>query len=39
MDRGHPAIRLKGFPGWLCFSGAGGGSCDKGEKVAAYSDI
>ena len=30
--RGRPAVRLKRFPGWLCFSGAGGGSCDKGEK-------
>jgi hypothetical protein len=29
-------ILLDRFPGWKCFSGAGGGSCKKGRKVAAY---
>lgn len=36
---GPPQVRLKRFPGWICTSGAGGGTCTKGEKVAAYSDI
>jgi hypothetical protein len=36
---GPPEIRLKRFPGWICTSGAGGGTCTKGDKVAAYSDI
>lgn len=31
-------ILLKRFPGWKCTSGAGGGACTKGPKVAAYSD-
>jgi hypothetical protein len=34
-----PEVRLKRFPGWRCFSGTGGGTCTKGDKVAAYSDI
>jgi hypothetical protein len=36
---GPPEVRLKRFPGWICFSGTGGGTCTKGDKVAAYSDI
>jgi hypothetical protein len=36
---GPPEVRLKRFPGWRCFSGTGGGTCTKGDKVAAYSDI
>lgn len=35
---GPPEVRLKRFPGWICASGSGGGSCVKGDKVAAYSD-
>jgi hypothetical protein len=26
------------FPTWKCFSGAGGGACLKGHRVAAYAD-
>jgi hypothetical protein len=36
---GPQIVLLKRFPGWRCFSGAGGGTCTKGRKVAAYSDI
>ena len=36
---GPQTVLLKRFPGWRCFSGAGGGSCTKGRRVAAYSDI
>jgi hypothetical protein len=36
---GPPVVRLKRFPGWICSSGTGGGSCTKGDKVAAYSDV
>lgn len=36
--RGPQLILLKRFPGWKCFSGAGGGGCHKGRKVAAYTD-
>ena len=32
---GHYAT-LKRFPGWKCYSGAGGGSCRKGKKVSGY---
>jgi hypothetical protein len=40
VNHGGPVyILLKRFPGWKCFSGTGGGSCTKGHKVAAYSDI
>lgn len=35
---GRPYVLLKRFPGWKCFSGAGGGTCNKGRKVAAYQD-
>jgi hypothetical protein len=38
-EHGPPQVRLKRFPGWRCFSGTGGGSCTKGKKVAAYSDV
>ena len=31
-------VLLKRFPGWRCGSGAGGGQCAKGRKVAAYQD-
>jgi hypothetical protein len=37
--QGPPVVRLKRFPGWRCFSGTGGGSCTKGSRVAAYSDV
>lgn len=36
---GRPYVLLKRFPGWKCFSGAGGGTCNKGRKVAAYTDV
>jgi hypothetical protein len=36
---GPPEVRLKRFPGWICFSGTGGGTCTKGDKVAAYSNL
>jgi hypothetical protein len=29
-------VTLKRFPGWRCDSGAGGGGCRKGRRVAAY---
>jgi len=29
-------VKLKRYPGWRCYSGAGGGSCRKGRLVAAY---
>jgi hypothetical protein len=29
-------VFLKRFPGWRCGSGAGGGSCTKGRKIAGY---
>jgi hypothetical protein len=29
-------ITLKRYPGWRCYSGAGGGSCSRGKKVAGY---
>lgn len=29
-------ITLKKFPGWICRSGTGGGSCQKGNKSAFY---
>jgi len=38
-SQGPEEIRLKRFPGWVCFSGTGGGTCMKGKKVAAYSDV
>jgi hypothetical protein len=38
-EDGPPVVRLKRFPGWICGSGSGGGSCTKGDKVAAYSDL
>jgi hypothetical protein len=38
-DGGAGYVLLKRFPGWRCVSGAGGGSCTKGTKVAAYSDL
>lgn len=28
---------IKGFPGWRCYQGAGGGSCLRKGKVAGYS--
>jgi hypothetical protein len=37
--RGPVYIKLKRFPGWKCMSGAGGGDCSKGQKVAGYSDM
>jgi hypothetical protein len=37
--QGPPEVRLKRFPGWRCHSGTGGGTCTKGTKVAAYSDV
>ena len=36
---GPEKIRLKRFPGYVCVSGTGGGTCIKGEKVSAYSDV
>ncbi len=36
---GRPYVLLTRYPGWKCFSGAGGGTCNKGRKVAAYTDI
>ncbi|WP_217925002.1 hypothetical protein [Miltoncostaea oceani] len=30
--------RLRRFPGWICRSGSGGGSCAKGKRVSAYSN-
>jgi outer membrane protein assembly factor BamB len=38
-DGGAGYVLLKRFPGWKCVSGAGGGSCTKGARVAAYSDL
>lgn len=29
-------VRLKRYPGWRCTSGAGGGACERGRKVAGY---
>jgi hypothetical protein len=29
-------VTLKRFPGWRCDSGAGGGGCRKGRRVAGY---
>ena len=29
-------VTLKRYPGWRCSSGAGGGSCRHGEKIAGY---
>jgi hypothetical protein len=29
-------VTLKRFPGWRCDSGAGGGACRKGRRVAGY---
>ena len=29
-------VTLKRFPGWRCNSGAGGGGCRKGARMAAY---
>jgi hypothetical protein len=29
-------VTLKGFPGWRCDSGAGGGGCSKGKRFAGY---
>jgi hypothetical protein len=29
-------ITLERFPGWKCASGAGGGACQRGGKVAGY---
>ena len=37
--QGPQIVLLKRFPGWRCSSGAGGGTCTKGRRVAAYSDI
>jgi hypothetical protein len=37
--KGPVYIKLKRFPGWKCSSGAGGGTCTNGKKVAAYSDL
>ena len=36
---GPEKIRLKRFPGYVCVSGTGGGTCIKGEKVSAYSNL
>lgn len=36
---GPQMVLLKRFPGWKCFSGTGGGTCSKGRKVAAYTDV
>jgi hypothetical protein len=27
---------IRGFPGWRCYQGAGGGGCRHGGKLAAY---
>jgi hypothetical protein len=27
---------VKGYPGWRCFEGAGGGSCSKGRRTASW---
>jgi len=29
-------VKLKRYPGWKCFSGAGGGACDKRRASAGY---
>jgi hypothetical protein len=29
-------VTLTRYPGWRCSSGAGGGSCRRGEKIAGY---
>ncbi len=29
-------VTLKKYPGWRCGSGAGGGACRKGRRVAGY---
>jgi hypothetical protein len=29
-------ITLKKYPGWKCYSGAGGGTCRKSKAVAGY---
>jgi hypothetical protein len=36
---GPEEIRLKRFPGYVCISGTGGGTCTKGKKVSAYSNL
>jgi hypothetical protein len=36
---GPARIRIKGFPGYVCISGTGGGTCIKGKKVSAYSNL
>lgn len=30
------SYRLRRYPGWRCYEGAGGGSCGRGSRVAAW---